>query len=559
MPLSYLRKLLLVGNTPKVSRGLPGRFRPQVESLEDRWVLTTVHWINPAGGFWSDPAGWNTGAVPGPGDDVVLDTPGDVSVIHAAGDDAVNSITGTDTLVLSGGSLTLAAASDFDGSLDLVGGTLAAGPMLTVNGPLLWTAGTMTGAGITVANGGLDIAGPDSKLLHGTLQNTQNGTLSGSPLMLQNGGFDNLSGATLDIWGSGIQTNDSNNSSGIWNQGYMQLTDSVGLGGSFTNDGDLEVLSGGLGLGGYLDTVDNNGTIELNGGNFGANGKYFDDSGSITGAGNVYVAFDEQTNVTGPITATGDMNLTLNLVSLSGPGFSVGGTLTIDAEIIGIGNTSIQAGAISLRNGPFGSGISNSNISVDSSFEISADAVFEISNSAVSAPTFTPGGGEVKFTGSTLTADSLVNEAYLTFDSASSFTIGDITNTSQGFLGIAGSISGNLVNSGELAVGGLDGIGQLTVGGDFTQTATGRLDLSIAGRGADQYDQLHIGGTAYLDGTLTVDASSSLMEGDSFQAITFGSAVGNFARYVMPNLGPDLMLDAVLGDGGLTLVVQRQG
>ncbi len=265
MPLSYLRKLLLVGNTPKASRGLPGRFRPQVESLEDRWVLTTVHWINPTGGFWSDPAGWSTGAVPGPGDDVVLDAPGDVSVIHAAGDDAANSIAGANTLILSGGSLTLAAASDFDGSLDLVGGTLAAGPMLMVNGPLLWTAGNV-GPGTTVANGGLDITGPDPKLLRGGFENAQAGTISGSPLMIQNGGFENLANATLDIWGSGIQANDSDNSSGIWNQGYMQLTDSVGLGGAVTNDGDLEVLSAGLGLGGYLDNVDNNGTIELNGG-----------------------------------------------------------------------------------------------------------------------------------------------------------------------------------------------------------------------------------------------------------------------------------------------------
>ncbi len=270
------------------------------------------------------------------------------------------------------------------------------------------------------------------------------------------------------------------------------------------------------------------------------------------------LAFVEEINISGPITATGDINLTLNLVSLRGPGFSVGGTLAIDAEIIGISDISIQAGAISLRNGPFGSGISNSNISVDSSFGISTDASFEISNSAISALTFTPGGREVEFRGSTLTADSLVNESYLTFDSASSFTIGDITNTSQGYLGIAGSISGNLVNAGELAIGGPLGIGQLTVGGDFTQTATGQLELDISLDGT-QSNQLIVGGTAYLDGTLTVAAPPSLMEGDSFRVITFGSAVGNFARYIMPNLGPDLMMDAVLDDGGLTLVVQRQG
>ena len=60
-----------------------------------------------------------------------------------------------------------------------------------------------------------------------------------------------------------------------------------------------------------------------------------------------------------------------------------------------------------------------------------------------------------------------------------------------------------------------------------------------------------------LDGTLAVSASTILMEGDSFQAITFASAVGTFAEYNMPDLGAGLFLDVVLGDDGLTLVVRR--
>lgn len=553
MPISHLRQLLQLKEIKKDSRSRFDRFRPKVEGLEDRWVMTAVHWINPAAGFWADPASWSTGAVPGPDDDVVLDAPGDVTVIHPAGDDTVHSIAGTDALVLSGGSLSLAAASNFDGSLELAGGNLAAGPMLTVNGPLLWTAGNVDRETI-VANGGLDISGPDPKLLTGYLQNAQDGTLSGSVLMLQGGEFANLPGATLDIQGSGIQATDSNNSSGIWNRGQVWLTNSAGLGAAVTNDGDLEVLAGGLGLGGYLDTVTNNGTIEMNGGNFGANGKYFDDFGSITGAGNIGIAFAEGILIWGPVTATGDMNLSFSHANLRNAAYWVGGTLSIDAVTFSFDNATVHAGAINLMDGYNGAGIYDSDVTVDSSFRAAVGFLsLVVSNSTITTPSFNT-SGYVEFRGATLTADSVVNDGVLTFDSSSAHTITDITN--RGYLTISGSVSGNLVNAGWLAISGPFGIGQLAVGGDFTQTATGHIELDING---NQSNQLNVGGTAYLDGTLAVSAPRTLVEGDSFQAITFANAVGSFARYDVQGLDAGLFLDPVLGDDGLTLVVRRQG
>jgi hypothetical protein len=544
----------------------PTPFRPHVEGLEERWVLATVHWINPTAGVWADPASWSTGAVPGPNDDVVLDAPGNGTVIHPAGDDTVHSLTGTNSLVLSGGSLRLAAASTFDGPLDLVGGTLATGGMLTVNGPLLWTAGTMLWTGqtfadvTTVANGGLDITGPGPKLLmNGYLDNAQHGTLSGSPLTLQSAGFENLSTGTLEVWGSGVETNDMplDYHSGFGNRGSVLVSDGTGFGGDFSNDGVVEVSRGGLGLGGYPYEVINTGTIELAGGDLWMSGDYIDDSGIITGAGNVTAnSVHDYTNITGPITAAGDMTVSAFGTLLSGPGFSIGGTLSVHALSIGIGNTTVHAGAITLITEDYGAGISNSDISTDSNFSVSvADAFsrFYFSNSTVESPTFTNGRADTYFEGSTLTADSLVNDGLLNFDSASSAAVRDFTN--RGALMMAGYISGNLVNTGSLYVGGVDGIGQLTVGGDFTQTATGRLYLNIMDAG--RYSQLNVGGTASLDGTLTVSAASTLVEGDSFQAMTFANVVGNFARYDMPNLDAGLFLDAVLGDDGLTLVVRR--
>jgi len=524
-------------------------------------VMAVVHWINPAGGFWADAASWSTGAVPGPDDDVVLDAPGDGTIIHSAGDDTIHSIAGTNALILSGGSLTLATTSTFEGPLDLVAGTLGAGSgaRLTLNGPLLWTAGSIAGFGYVTANGGLDITGPDPKLVDGAeLENAQWGTLSGSPLGLRGfGGFDNLSGATLTVEDSAIESiPDPNDFSGIGNQGEMQFFGGGGLGAhSVSNAGIIRVHGGSFGLNSYRGQASNSGPVELDGGDFSMSGDYADDSGPVTGAGNVSVSGFESAWVVGALTAAGHLDVSAAHASVGGlDGISVGGTVTVNALGISFGGN-VHAGAVDLTGGDFDAYISGA-VSVDSDFRTSQTGFytrFYFDNSAIEAATFT-NGANTEFTNSTLTADTVVNDGNLTFDAASVFTIRDVTN--RGALVVAGYISGNLVNAGWLAIGGPFGIGQLAVGGDFTQTATGHIELDI---NDSQSNQLNVGGTAYLDGTLAVSAPRTLVEGDSFQAITFANAVGSFAQYDIQGLAAGLFLDPVLGDDGLTLVVRRQG
>ncbi|NVN92778.1 MAG: carboxylesterase family protein [Desulfuromonadales bacterium] len=55
----------------------------------------TVAWSNDAGGLWETAANWSTGTVPGPGDDVIIDSTG-------AGSISLNSGTTINTLVLGG-------------------------------------------------------------------------------------------------------------------------------------------------------------------------------------------------------------------------------------------------------------------------------------------------------------------------------------------------------------------------------------------------------------------------------------------------------------------------
>src|SRR6476659_5452349 len=54
-PMNLWKKLSRPANTRK--RDGNRRFRPAVEALEDRRVMT-IAWVNPTGGVWDDPGNW---------------------------------------------------------------------------------------------------------------------------------------------------------------------------------------------------------------------------------------------------------------------------------------------------------------------------------------------------------------------------------------------------------------------------------------------------------------------------------------------------------------------
>ena len=146
----------------------PGRkavfdFQPgwDLIALEDRTLLSSVSWINPAGGDWDTGSNWNTGSVPGASDDVTINLSPGITVTHSQNDaDSVGSLTvaGADTLSISNGSLAIESGSTIDGPLNLTGGALEATGTLTVAGTLTWTGGgTMAGTGQTIAKGAVSI------------------------------------------------------------------------------------------------------------------------------------------------------------------------------------------------------------------------------------------------------------------------------------------------------------------------------------------------------------------------------------------------------------------
>jgi hypothetical protein len=95
---------------------------------------------------------------------VVIDRPGkDVTVTLgpelSGNQQMVYSLMSQHAIVLSGGTLALAQASEVNNQLTLSGGTLAVATELTISGPLIWMAeGTFDGGGVTLAEGGITIA-----------------------------------------------------------------------------------------------------------------------------------------------------------------------------------------------------------------------------------------------------------------------------------------------------------------------------------------------------------------------------------------------------------------
>src|SRR5207302_112561 len=130
------------------------RFKPWAEMLEDRLVLATVFWNTDLSGFWDVGSNWSTGAVPTASDDVVIDRgTANPTVTVRSGDQAVQSLTSQDELVVSGGSLSLAANSTIYNAFTLSGATLTGTGDVTVAGPMTWQAGLLEGSGIVTVNG----------------------------------------------------------------------------------------------------------------------------------------------------------------------------------------------------------------------------------------------------------------------------------------------------------------------------------------------------------------------------------------------------------------------
>ena len=115
-----------------------------------------------------------------------------------------------------------------------------------------------------------------------------------------------------------------------------------------------------------------------------------------------------------------------------------------------------------------------------------------------------------------------------------------------------GTIHANVSNSGVTSPGN-NGVGTLTITGNYGQAGSGTLNIELAS--LTSFDQLAVGGSATLNGTLNVAQLNgfSPMEGNAFPILTFASRSGDFSTKTGLGLPNSLALNPVYNATSLTL------
>jgi hypothetical protein len=115
-----------------------------------------------------------------------------------------------------------------------------------------------------------------------------------------------------------------------------------------------------------------------------------------------------------------------------------------------------------------------------------------------------------------------------------------------------GTVAANVVSSGIVSPG--DGIGLLTINGNYTQTSTGRLTIDLAGLvPGSGFDRLSVSGSASLAGTLGANLTNGFypLTDASFTVLTCASRIGNFSTFEYPS--SDVTMQLSYGSNSTTI------
>ncbi len=136
--------------------------------------------------------------------------------------------------------------------------------------------------------------------------------------------------------------------------------------------------------------------------------------------------------------------------------------------------------------------------------------VMVASGTTLGVGSYTQTGGSTVLSGGTITGGALDIDG------------GVLTGT--------GTINTSVTSDGQVIPGGEGTTGLLTINGNYTQTATGSLNIELGGTGFGASDLLAVSGAASLGGTLDIATLGSFAPafGNTFQVMTFGSSAGNF-------------------------------
>jgi hypothetical protein len=381
-------------------------------------------------------------------------------------------------------------------------GTLQAsgGGTLVLKGPNGFPVGTNIDntAGTIVAQNGSVVSLQNPWISGGTLTTSGTGVIEADLATLQNltnAGFYRIGDATFVE--QGVVTNTGIFARDIPGTGFLEIDP----GGVLTNNGTVQASGGGtlvlrVDLGGVLT---NNGTLRAGGGSsLVLQGPPFGGPGTVQNAGTFQVEAGGDLTLSG----VGFSNFDATTGTLTGGTYQVTGALRFDgANIVtnaativldtlgsqildetnqdGLRNFAANTGSFTLQGGR--------NLSTPGSFTNSgAMNVAGGSSLSVGGPSY------VQTAGTTIVDGSLL--------------AGSLVDIRGGTLSGNGLVGPNVKNSGTVAPGTPPAAGVLFVGGDYTQTVSGILNIVIGGLTAGtDYSLLRVFGNAVLAGALDVD------------------------------------------------------
>jgi uncharacterized repeat protein (TIGR01451 family) len=193
----------------------------------------TVRWNTDSDGLWTDPANWDAGFVPRPGDNAIIDRPGvEITVTLPQGDFSIAGLNSQEKVIIAGGSLTLTKGSQLSG-LDI---QVDADLVLDTPDPVNGIAGDWNNAGriAWIGSGSLHFTeGANLNNLAGGLFEIHTAEPAGAEragISFQGGGLNNLAGAQMRITSShhvGIAGGSINNEGTLtWaGTGKLELSD----------------------------------------------------------------------------------------------------------------------------------------------------------------------------------------------------------------------------------------------------------------------------------------------------------------------------------------------
>jgi hypothetical protein len=449
------------------------------------------------------------------------------------------------------GTITLAAATSSDGTLQaLNGSTLALAADVTGTG----TITTDSGNGSTVAQNGAKISGATitgALVPNASAANQLGGASIGS------GGALNLStaservtgGLTLDgvihvsagsTLGFGVAAGENLtvDSSGSGKIGSIVLDSNTANAISLDNGVTL-ALGSGIVLSGQGGTVGpalfhastgslvNAGTISTTG-----NGTVTLSPATLTNNGTIQVGTGSTVGVTSPFT-----NFDASTSTLTGGTYIVAGTLQFPgAHIVtnaatialdGVQSAILDSGTSGNALADFATNTATGSFTVRNGRGLTVSGDF--TNAGALAADATGGPSAFRATGSytqtggttTLTHSATLSSGTSTVDIQAGTLAGD------------GAIVGNLTNAGTVSPGTASTAGRIVVNGTYTQAAGGTLSLKLAGTGSagTDYDELSVTGAATLNGTIALSALGGFApsSGDSFHVLNFASSSGDFS------------------------------